>query len=666
MSNPINIPIPQNPIGENFAWRDWFQKLSNKVYGSIASQNSNGVVITGGTIDGTAIGSQVPSTGVFTTLQINSPLAISSGGTNGFATPKAGAVAFGNGGAYAFTAVGTAGQVLTSQGTGAPIWSSASTGTVTSIVAGTGLSGGTITTTGTIAIANTAVTAGSYTNANITVNAQGQITSASNGTGGAGTVTSVSGTGSVNGITLSGTVTSSGSLTLGGTLSGISNSQLTNSSITVNGTNIALGASGSITAQTPNSLTIGSGLSGTSFNGSLAVTIALASAYGDTVNPYGSKTANYFLAAPNGSAGTPSFRAIVAADIPTLNQSTTGNAATATSLAGGSTYALPYQTNAGNTSYLSAGTSGSLLMTLGTTTPPVWVAPSSLTVGTASQVSNALTFGTHLTGSSYNGSAAVTIATDATNANTASTIVARDGSGNFSAGTITAALTGNASSATNLSAGSAYALPYQVSSGNTGYLSAGTSGSLLMTLGTVAAPTWVATSSLTVGTATQVSNALTIGTGLSGTSYNGSSATTIAISNTAVTAGSYTLASITVNAQGQITAASNGSVGSGTAPVTITAATYTVGTTDLWLIANYAGTVTLTLPSASSYSGRELNIQNYQAQTVVSASSNVVPQAGGTATTAILNASSGDACVLVSNGTNWVMTQYVPNNILLI
>jgi trimeric autotransporter adhesin len=39
--------------------------------------------------------------------------------------------------------------------------------------------------------------------------------------------------------------------------------------------------------------------------------------------------------------------------------------------------------------------------------------------------------------------------TSATNANTASTIVARDGSGNFSAGTITASLTGNADTVTN-------------------------------------------------------------------------------------------------------------------------------------------------------------------------------------------------------------------------
>ena len=102
------------------------------------------------------------------------------------------------------------------------------------------------------------------------------------------------------------------------------------------------------------------------------------------------------------------------------------------------------------------------------------------------------------------------------------------------------------------------------------------------------------------------------------------------------------------------------------APVTYTA-NFSVAATDLWIINNKSGSsCTATLPAAASYSGRVLHFQNYQAQTLVSASSNVVPLAGGAATTSILLASAGDSATLVSDGANWLMTQYVPNNILLL
>ena len=72
------------------------------------------------------------------------------------------------------------------------------------------------------------------------------------------------------------------------------------------------------------------GTSPVASSGGATPAISLSSGYGDTLNPYASKTANFVLAAPNGSAGVPTFRAVVAADIPTLNQNTTGSAATLT------------------------------------------------------------------------------------------------------------------------------------------------------------------------------------------------------------------------------------------------------------------------------------------------------------------------------------------------
>ena len=77
------------------------------------------------------------------------------------------------------------------------------------------------------------------------------------------------------------------------------------------GTLSATGSCGTVTSVTGTAPVVSSG--GTT------PAISLATAYGDTLNPYASKTANYFLGAPNGSAGVPTFRALVAADLPSLS-----------------------------------------------------------------------------------------------------------------------------------------------------------------------------------------------------------------------------------------------------------------------------------------------------------------------------------------------------------
>jgi len=103
------------------------------------------------------------------------------------------------------------------------------------------------------------------------------------------------------------------------------NADNTISALTASAFRTAIGAGtgdGTVTSVTGTSPVVSSG--GTT------PAISLASGYGDTQNPYASKSANFFLAAPDGLAGVPTFRAIVAADVPTLNQNTTGTAANGT------------------------------------------------------------------------------------------------------------------------------------------------------------------------------------------------------------------------------------------------------------------------------------------------------------------------------------------------
>lgn len=87
----------------------------------------------------------------------------------------------------------------------------------------------------------------------------------------------------------------------------------------------------------------------------------------------------------------------------------------------------------------------------------------------------------------------------------------------------------------------------------------------------------------------------------------------------------------------------------------VTGATHTVSATDRYLIFNGSGAITVTLPDAASWPGRELFVKTIAAQAVNSASSNVKPAATNTAGTAILAGTAGLSAHLVSDGSHWVV-----------
>jgi hypothetical protein len=101
----------------------------------------------------------------------------------------------------------------------------------------------------------------------------------------------------------------------------------------------------------------------------------------------------------------------------------------------------------------------------------------------------------------------------------------------------------------------------------------------------------------------------------------------------------------------------NGGTGLAVRPTVATkTADFTLADTEGWIINNKSGsTCTVTLPAASAWSGRAVTFKNLQLQTLVSASSNVVPLIGGAAGTAILPGLVGAWATLVSDGTNWVV-----------
>jgi hypothetical protein len=244
------------------------------------------------------------ATGLPLATGVTGTLPIANGGTNATATPTAGAVPYGTGTAYAFSAAGTSGQVLTSAGTGTPTWTTPTTGTVTSV-------------TGTSPVVSSGGTTPAISMPAATTSVSGYLTSTDwntfNGKG-SGTVTSVTGTAPV--------VSSGGAtpaISMAAATTSVSGYLTSTDWTTFNNKQAAGTYVTSVTGTSP-----------IASSGGTTPAISLNASYGDTQNPYASKTANYVLAAPNGTAGVPTFRSIVAADIPTLNQNTTGTAANVT------------------------------------------------------------------------------------------------------------------------------------------------------------------------------------------------------------------------------------------------------------------------------------------------------------------------------------------------
>jgi len=226
--------------------------------------------------------------------------------------------------------------------------------------------------------------------------------------------------------------------------------------------------------------------------------ISLASGYGDTQNPYASKTANYVLASPNGSSGVPTFRALVAADVPTLNQNTTGTAA---SIASGAANQLLYQSGTSTTTFATAPTvSNTYLKWNGTAF--AWDTPTG--TGTVTSVGLTMPTGFSVTGSPVTNSGTLAVTTS-----------------------LNGILKGNGSGFTTATSGTDYA---PATSGTSILYGDGSGGFSNVTIGSGLSFS-TGTLSATGGGGGTTTNALTLnnsGSGAaSGTTFNGSTAVTL-------------------------------------------------------------------------------------------------------------------------------------------
>jgi len=388
-----------------------------------------------------------------TASNVTGTVAVANGGTGLTTTPANGALDIGNGTGFTRATLTAGTGISVTNASGSITIAATNSGTVTSV-------------TGTSPVVSSGGATPAISMAAATTSVSGYLTSTDWNTfnnKGSGTVTSVSGT--IGNITSTGGATPVIDLASGIATAGTTGSASLVPVVTID----TYGRVTSITtaANPQGTVTSVTGTSPIASSGGATPALSLSASYGDTQNPYASKTANYVLAAPNGTAGVPTFRAVVAADIPTLNQNTTGSAG---SVANALTSGTGISFSSGTTY------NGSAAITVNNSLPMVYP-------GAGIPNSTGTAWGT-----SYSTTGSGTVVALATSPSFTTPILGTPTSGNFSTGTFTwptfnqnttgnAATATSATTATNIAAGANLQIPYNTGSGATSFIAAPTIGS---------------------------------------------------------------------------------------------------------------------------------------------------------------------------------------------
>jgi hypothetical protein len=335
------------------------------------------------------------------------------------------------------------------------------------------------------------------------------------------------------------------------------------------------------------------------------------------------------------------------------NQNTSGNAATATKWATGRTISLT-----GDVTGTSGSFDGSGNLSFATT-----IAANSVALGTdtTGNYVASITNGSYITGGNGGSEgAALTLAVDATNANTASKVVARDASGNFSAGTITAALSGNASTATTLQTARTI------------------NGTSFNGAANITVPANIATSATASAFKVPFANTTVSTTGNYGLLQDSTATFTYNPSTNTLTAGTFSGA-LTGNVTGNVTGDVSGSSGSCTGNASTATTLQTArtingvsfnGSANITVTANTPNTLTRgTYLTGSNFNGSAATTWAVDATTTATASKVVARDASGYVFAAFYNsagtfsttgAASGMARFTGTNGTDTYGRSYSP------